>query len=956
MTKPVTRSEAPGDSKLASKSKDVPAKAHFNRAGSVIGIVVGVAYLIELGSRAVTPTAPWYVSQILSALAVLTLLSPGVYLTLRWDGTPMLKWTTFTGIALLVLVQAMNLCGRAEWFESWPVVSHHSSLHGVVRWLLLFTGVFLMLTSLYFALLETTLARHRLLEERQDLSREIAERARIEKELRESEAKFQDLYENAPDMLASVGLDGIIIRCNQTLARMTGYTKDALVDRSIFGLFHPNCLAEAKRALDFAASSRERLEIELDVQRKDSSVFTVSVNTSAVRDGAGAICHGRFSMRDLTDRKRAEAELDHIRAFARCLLWHGDVELRDGQLHWSISVPSLEAAQRYLPLNVKPGQTYFEALGESRAEFPHVVDQLNENALRVFTEGHSHLRDEFPCRRSDGELRWIYEDAYIEPLGPDRWRVAGVSTDITERKREEENLKQGLSLLAATLESTADGILAVSRDGKMISHNKKFQDMWRIPAALIEEGDDRRLLKFVMDQLSDPKAFLKKVDELYAAQDSETHDVLEFSDGRVFERFSRPQWVDGKSVGRVWSFRDITDQRLAEEERQRFESQLLHSQKLESLGVLAGGIAHDFNNILTSILGNTELALNDIAPEAPVHSTIRMIEVSARRAAELTRQMLAYSGKGTFYVEPIRLSDKVQELIVLLETSISKKCQLTRQLADDLPFINADATQIRQVIMNLIINASEAIGDSQGEITVTTGAMDCDREYLSDSYLDDQLPAGRYVFLEVGDTGCGIASDVRARLFDPFFSTKFPGRGLGLAAVMGIVRSHRGVVRVTSNPGHGASFRVLFPAAARDTASAGKPADYAYPPRNVTGTVLVVDDEQMVRDLAKTTMERAGFSVLTAVDGRDGVDVFRQHASEIDVVLLDMTMPHMDGGEAFREIRRLRSDAKIVLSSGYSEEDAMGRFGELGLAGFIQKPYRITDLFGVICKAMESTV
>jgi len=261
-------------------------------------------------------------------------------------------------------------------------------------------------------------------------------------------------------------------------------------------------------------------------------------------------------------------------------------------------------------------------------------------------------------------------------------------------------------------------------------------------------------------------------------------------------------------------------------------------------------------------------------------------------------------------------------------------------------------SQVRQIIMNLVINASEAIGESSGVITMSTGLMECTREYLSESYLQDELPDGSYVYLEVDDTGCGMSEEVRSRIFEPFFSTKFTGRGLGLAAVLGIVRGHRGAIKVSSDPGWGTCVRVLFPisqvkAAVEERAAPG-------PPRlQGEGTLLVVDDEEVVRVLSTRILERAGFTVLLAKDGKEAVEVFEAHAQEIRLVLLDLTMPLMDGEEVFRQMCRIRSDVRAILSSGYSEQDATERFTNLGLAGFLQKPYTADLLMEAVSKALR---
>ena len=405
---------------------------------------------------------------------------------------------------------------------------------------------------------------------------------------------------------------------------------------------------------------------------------------------------------------------------------------------------------------------------------------------------------------------------------------------------------------------------------------------------------------------------------------------------------------DGKVVGILGIFWDITDRKRAEEERKSLEAQVQHAQKLESLGVLAGGIAHDFNNLLLAILGNADLALMDMAPEAPARRNVGEIKKASQRAAELSSQMLAYSGKGRFIVEALDLSAMVEEMTHMLKVSISKKAILKYNFSKNLPAIEADATQVRQVIMNLITNASEAIGDRSGVISISTGAMEADRAYLQETYLDEDLPEGLYVCLEVADTGCGMSEETQAKLFDPFFTTKFTGRGLGMAAVLGIIRGHRGAIRIRSKFGEGTTITVLFPAIRSE---ASGPADEGQADDGqvdeawkCSGTVLLVDDEETVLAIGKRMLQRLGLTVLIARDGREGVDVFREHQDEIACVVLDMIMPHMDGEEAFGELRRISSDVPVIMSSGYDEERVTRRFADKDLAGFIQKPYEFQEL------------
>ncbi|MAY57326.1 MAG: hypothetical protein CMQ46_03170 [Gammaproteobacteria bacterium] len=393
-------------------------------------------------------------------------------------------------------------------------------------------------------------------------------------------------------------------------------------------------------------------------------------------------------------------------------------------------------------------------------------------------------------------------------------------------------------------------------------------------------------------------------------------------------------------------------QQRAEEERRELEAQMLQSQKLESLGVMAGGIAHDFNNLLTSIIGYSELARAQLPEHSAAGEFVDAAVTGARRAAELTQQMLAYSGKGSRIVEPVQLSRLVKDITRLLEVSISKKCVMRFELPEDLPACMADATQLRQVIMNLIINASDAIGDRSGVISITTGAAWCDRDYLDENFINDTLEEGLYVHMEVADTGKGMSADVRARIFDPFFTTKFTGRGLGLAAVLGVIRGHKGAIRVYSEPGRGTTFKVLLPAAPGVEPQAVK-SDSEPEQWQGFGTALVIDDEESIRALARHMLMRMGFEVATASDGREGVEVYREMAASNPLVLLDLTMPHLDGAAAFAQLRRINPKVRVIVMSGYGEQTIDTQFAGKGLAGFLQKPFRLAELRDVVKAAVE---
>ena len=367
-------------------------------------------------------------------------------------------------------------------------------------------------------------------------------------------------------------------------------------------------------------------------------------------------------------------------------------------------------------------------------------------------------------------------------------------------------------------------------------------------------------------------------------------------------------------------------------ERRSLEEKLRNSQKLESIGLLAGGIAHDFNNLLTGIMGNAGLALQILPKPSPAAPLMQNVVHASERAADLTQQLLAYAGKGKFVVAPLDLSALVRQIANLVQSTISKMVRLEMDLDSRLPMVEADASQIQQVVMNLVINAAEAIGDRPGTVRVKTGL-----QAAGEREVGEELKPGNYVFLEVQETGSGMDRETLGRIFDPFFTTKFTGRGLGLAAVSGIVRGHRGAIRVSSEPEKGSTFQVLFPASAT-YATAAQQAD-GEEDLHGSGLILVIDDEETVRSTAGAALSRYGYAVEVAENGGRAMEAFRSRPGEFAMVLLDLTMPVLGGETVLRLIKEIRPDIPVIVSSGYSEVDANRRFAPGALAGFLQKPY-----------------
>ena len=392
-------------------------------------------------------------------------------------------------------------------------------------------------------------------------------------------------------------------------------------------------------------------------------------------------------------------------------------------------------------------------------------------------------------------------------------------------------------------------------------------------------------------------------------------------------------------------FRSLKERR----DQHKIAHRLQQFQKLESLGVLAGGISHDFNNLLQGILGNADLALMYEKDPEMVRTCLKDIKHAANKASELALKMLAYSGKGSFDIRNIDLNRLIDETIELHDLAIPRITHLSLSLTPNLPPIRGDHSQLAQVIVNLLNNAIEAIGEQPGTITISTELCKCDRAMLSDTFLDEKLPEGTYIELKIEDTGCGIEAGVVDKIFDPFFSTKFTGRGLGLAAVLGIIRAHSGAISVESSFGGGSCFTLYLPLSEQSQLLVG---GSSMPPleNDTSATVLLVDDESTVRTTATRILERFGYSVIVAPDGKSALNIFARAFSQIDIVLLDMMMPKMDGKETFSKLCDIHPNVNVILMSGYQEAEVRGRFGDNKPTGFLQKPFSARKLISLVRK------
>ncbi|HUB34051.1 MAG TPA: response regulator [Bryobacteraceae bacterium] len=567
---------------------------------------------------------------------------------------------------------------------------------------------------------------------------------------------------------------------------------------------------------------------------------------------------------------------------------------------------------------------------------------------KFFIEENRRIIDELREKELEAvRARSEKEAAELRATMAERLAVANRELEAANQK-----LQEALSLTKAITENAADVLLMVDCSGLVTFMNPAAQREFGFPAdELLGHRLDQRLRfygpngallegpDYPVNRCLTTATRTTGVDGIFLCRSGDEIDVA---------ASIAPISQNGVVSSAVVILHNLT-------ERKRTEERLRQKQKLESIGLLAGGIAHDFNNILVGVLGNASFAQDLLRPGTQIHSILDRIIDASQHAAHLTRQMLAYSGQGRFVVEPVDLSKLVPEFMKLVEGSIPAKVNVRLQLADALPPVMADAAQMQQVIVNLVLNAVEAIGDRKGTITIRTGLSQPDARCFADELNRSGLPTGECVYLQVEDTGCGMDAATKARMFDPFFTTKFTGRGLGLAAVAGVVRGHHGAICVETNPGLGSSFRVLLPVSAESIPPVVAPPRLtASTRRNHAGQViLVVDDEPVVLQAATQALTAQGYTVLQADSGPKAVELLRQQDQPISLVLLDLRMPGMDGPETLAKMREIRPDLEVVISSGYGETETRAFFEGKQISGFIQKPYTASGIAAVVEAALE---
>ncbi|QOJ13442.1 MAG: PAS domain S-box protein [Planctomycetia bacterium] len=691
--------------------------------------------------------------------------------------------------------------------------------------------------------------------------------------------------------------------------------------------------AEILRTLpdDAAATLRQTAQAAADSRTLQTVRFTLQDRWYAAEVTPIANDPGRAAiwLRDVTEEKRASLAADSVSR-------RNEAILRSAMDGFFV----VSADGRFVEVN----DAFCRMLGYSSAELLQMrlrdveVPSTSQTAASRLRTGHHHVPTGH--RHKAGHVLQL-ETSVI--LLPDEGRrvMVGFARDATERLRSEQSLMRANERFAALVARMPLGYVAFRSDWAVQEWNAAATSIFGHVAAAAIGRDVRELLTAPTD-----RGALEEIHARLTNGEAGGFALLrnlraDGSDIRCEWFFTLIRGAPGESDIIAAMVRDVS-------ERERLEEALRRSQKLESLGILAGGVAHDFNNFLVTILCNTSLLNERVAADGEAARYVQRISNASRRASDLTRQMLTFAGGARIDARPTALNELIREVVEYAAATLRPNVKIVTELADPLPAIDADAGQLHQVVINLLNNAAEAIGDRPGRVRFVTAMRSLSGREIAAEFTGFDVSAGEFVELRVTDDGCGMTAETAARIFDPFFTTKFTGRGLGLAMILGIVRAHRGCVRVASQPGKGTTFFVLLPATRRvaiapTAAPAAAPANLAGAPApaRIPGgaTVLVIDDEPDIRDVVSELLTSRGAQVLQAADGAGGVALFRERGNEIDVVLLDLTMPGMSGQEVLSRLREIRPDVRVVLSSGYSEHEAVQRFSRDEIAGFVQKPF-----------------
>ncbi len=761
---------------------------------------------------------------------------------------------------------------------------------------------------------------------------DVTERKKAEIKLQENEEKYRGLVENSPDAIA-IYCDGKVVFVNNQCAQLLRVdSTDQLIGRAVIEFVHPDSRKNVIERMEQIAAGRVALPSEEEkFIRGDGTVVDVEVKAiPTMYENRPAV---QIIVRDITERRRIESALRESEEVFNQLMEHSPIYVffKDENIRTTRLSRNFESMIG-LPSSEMIGKNMFELFPSDLARSMVEDDKkILEAGKKIEVEeelnGRKYLTIKFPIKIRD-------KAPYL----------AGFTIDITDRKNAEEKLNQ----LSQAIEQSPVSIIITDTQGSIEYVNPKFVEvtgysaleaMGTVPNILRPDCMTREEHESMWGTVRSGRAWFGEV------QNTRKDGTQYWESVKITPIIN----AQGGISHFLTVMEDIT-------ERRRNEQIIRDVQRRESIGVLAGGIAHDFNNLLSVMMGNISLAQSRIDPDHPAMKNIDRAKAAMDRAATLTKQMLAYSGKGKFQVRDIDLVALVQEHINFFEVSLAKNVRLVSNLSPSSVFIKGDPAQIEQIVMNLIINGGEAIENKQGIVSISVSAVSLNREELSAYSMlpNTKLEQGSYALLKVTDNGSGMNKETREKIFEPFFTTKFVGRGLGLSAVLGIIRGNDGGIAIESTEGKGTTFSVILPLIHSSVPDQNASAPAAGPAVAEHRTVLVIDDEKYVVEMTTDILESVGYRHHSALDPEDGIRIFQELWRTIDAVILDFSMPKLNGREVIVELRKINPTVKVVIASGYTEEEIFQLMGKDMPTAFISKPYTQKDLLAAMKKILTS--
>jgi len=784
--------------------------------------------------------------------------------------------------------------------------------------------------------------------------------------------EFRTIIRTSMDGFLMFDINGHILEVNDSYCHLMGYSRDELLRVHILAIDAIDSDKDVATRLEKLLQAGS-LRFETKHRRKDGSIVDVEVSSNYSPLHGGSV----FSfIRDISSQKQIAERLKSREMHYRTLFEDASVPI------WEEDFSKIK---KYFDQLRDEGVTDFRDYFESHAESViHctelvIINDLNRASIEFFcvsskmelherlseyfideslavfreelialAEGNTRFESEIPIRMLNADIKELILRLSVVPGYEQSLSKVLVSfMDISVQKRIEESLRESQQRYRLLIETASEGILVAQGEGL------KFVNpvIPELTGYTSEELLSRPFLEFVHPDYRDlmRNNYVKRIKGEELGQRYEI---------KILKKDASIRWVEISGAKIEWEGQpatlnfvtDITERKRAEEEKLELVQQLNQAQKLESLGVLAGGIAHDFNNILAVIVGNCFLA--KMNPDE-AEKNITSIEKASERAAELCRQMLAYAGKAQFVSAQVNMTTLADEMVKMLKATINQNVVINSSLPSDIPTIKADASQLRQIIMNLIINASEAIGEAQGQILVSLAKKTVKARQKEKDHLGNVIASGLYVCLEVSDTGCGMDDETQRRIFEPFYTTKFTGRGMGMSAVLGIITAHKGALQLFSQPGRGTTIKVYLPVQTGDFTGDESLQQVASVQWQGSGSILLVDDEELIILTANAMLNALGFKVIEASNGKDALEKYQKNAGDITLVVTDIGMPVMNGYELFRELKKLNPLLPIIISSGFGDEAVTSRIPREDIAGMVSKPYRFDQLRDVLKGVVE---